>query len=107
MIDGGSAKRAMMVSYVIRLKANANLKKLADELHPTGTPADITQTESFVEETIYQAGSWAKPRIIIIQSVRQDGEIFFNHDYFVTNMGHAFYHHSIVHRYTIRREHHM
>src|SRR5699024_1782504 len=63
------------VSYVIRLKANANLKKLADELHPTGTPADITQTEPFIEETIYQAGSWSKPRKIIIQSVRSAGEL--------------------------------
>src|SRR5699024_6855109 len=41
------------VSYVIRLKANANLKKLADELHPTVPSADTTQTESYVEETIY------------------------------------------------------
>ena len=36
------------VSYVIRLKANANLKKLVDELYPTVPSADTTQTESFV-----------------------------------------------------------
>jgi len=34
------------VFYVIRLKVNVNLKKLADELHPSVIPADITQTES-------------------------------------------------------------
>ena len=36
------------VSYVIRLKANANLKKLADELHSTVPSVDTTQTEAFV-----------------------------------------------------------
>src|SRR5699024_11866919 len=67
------------VSYVIRLKANANLKKLADELHPTMPSADTTQTESFVEETIYQASSWAKPRQIINQSVTPTDDLLFTH----------------------------
>lgn len=90
------------VSYVIRLKANANLKKLADELHPTVPSADTTQTESYVEETIYQAGSWAKPRKIIIQSVRPAGELFFTHAFFVTNLGQAFSPQAIVQSYQKR-----
>src|SRR5699024_685913 len=36
----------IFVFYVILLKANANLKKLADELHPSVIPLDNTQTES-------------------------------------------------------------
>src|SRR5699024_10416034 len=90
------------VSYVIRLKANANLKKLADELHPTVPSADTTQTESYVEETTYQVGSWAKPRKIIIQSVRPDGEMLFTHAYFVANLGQAFSPQAIVQSYQKR-----
>src|SRR5699024_9799588 len=90
------------VSYVIRLKANANLKKLADELHPTVPPTDITQTECHYEKTIYQAGSWEKPRKVIIQSVRPAGEMFFTHAYFVTNLGQAFSPQAIVQSYQKR-----
>jgi len=90
------------VSYVIRLKANANLKKLADELHPTTSPVDSTQTEVYYEETVYQAGSWAKPRRVIIQSVRPAGELLFTHAFFVTNLSDAFSPQAIVQSYQKR-----
>src|SRR5699024_3490931 len=90
------------VSYVIRLKANANIKQLADELHPTRPLADITQTKSAVEDSMYQASSCAKPRKIIIQSVRPAGELFFMHAFFVTNPGQAFSPQAIVQSYQKR-----
>lgn len=73
------------VYYVIRLKSNAQLKSLAEEYHPVSVPEDVSKTERYFEETIYQAKSWLKPRKVIIQSVRPAGELFFTHSFFVTN----------------------
>lgn len=73
------------VYYIIRLKSNAQLQSLAKEYHPSSTPVDVSKTEYFFEETIYQAKSWSKPRKVIIQSVRPAGELFFTHSFFVTN----------------------
>ncbi|QDI90511.1 IS1380 family transposase [Salicibibacter halophilus] len=88
------------VYYVIRLKSNANLQRLADELHPA-TP-DVTQTECYYEETEYQAKSWAKPRKVIIQSIRPAGELFFTHAFFVTSLFDAFSPKEIVRSYQKR-----
>lgn len=93
---------AESVSYVIRLKSNANLQRLADELHPASTPSDTTKTECYYEETEYQAKSWSKPRKAIIQSVRPAGELFFTHSFFVTNLIDAFSSKDIVNAYKKR-----
>ncbi len=61
------------VFYIIRLKSNAKLKSLADELHPIDEIQDVTVTESYIEESIYQAASWSKSRRVIIQSTRPAG----------------------------------
>jgi len=73
------------VFYIIRLKSNAILRNIANEYHPSTTPLDVSKTECYFEETIYQAKSWSKPRKVIIQSVRPAGELFFTHSFFVTN----------------------
>lgn len=78
------------VYYVIRLKANANLQRIANELHPSSMTSDVTNTECYYEETIYQANSWSKPRKVIIKSVRPADELFFTHSFFVTNLIDAF-----------------
>lgn len=78
------------VYYVIRLKSNANLQRIADELHPSSIPSDVTKTECYYEETVYQAKSWSKPRKVIIKSVRPAGELLFNHSFIVTNLVDAF-----------------
>src|SRR5699024_6048178 len=70
------------VYYVIRLKANANLKRLA--------AVDVSKTECYYETTEYQAQSWFAPRRVIIQSVRPAGELFFTHSFFVTNLSDTF-----------------
>lgn len=49
------------IFYIIRLKSNAKLKSLANELHPIDEIRDVTATESYIEESIYQAASWSKP----------------------------------------------
>ncbi|GIO25073.1 hypothetical protein J11TS1_36540 [Oceanobacillus sp. J11TS1] len=78
------------VSYVIRLKSNAKLQRLADELHPASAAKDMSESECYFEESEYQAKSWKKARKIIIKSVRPAGEIFFTHSFFVTNLGDVF-----------------
>ena len=87
------------VYYIIRLKSNAKLRAIAGELHPVSEIRDVTKTERYVEESIYQASSWSKERRIIIQSTRLAGELFFSHAFFVTNLGDAFSPSAIVQSY--------
>lgn len=93
---------AESVYYVIRLKSNAILQRLADEYHPSTAPCDISQAEYYYEETEYQAKSWSKPRKVIIQSVRPAGELFFTHSFYVTNLMDAFTPKAIVRTYQKR-----
>lgn len=93
---------AESVYYVIRLKSNANLHRLADELHSASPSSDITKTECYYEKTEYQAKSWSKPRKVIIQSIRPAGELFFTHSFFVTNLVDAFSAKDIVNTYKKR-----
>lgn len=93
---------AESVFYVIRLKSNPNLQRLADELHPASIPSDSTKTECYYEESEYQANSWLKPRKVIIQSVRPAGELFFTHSFFVTNLIDAFSPLDVVNSYKKR-----
>ena len=90
------------VYYVIRLKSNANLQRIADELHPSSVISDVTKAEIYYEETIYQAKSWSKPRKVIIKSVRPAGELLFTHSFIVTNLGDAFSPKAIVLTYQKR-----
>lgn len=90
------------VYYVIRLKANAILRRMADELHPTMKISDVTQSEHYCEDIEYKAKSWSKPRKVIVQSVRPAGELFFTHSFFVTNVGDTFTPKAIVHSYQKR-----
>lgn len=90
------------VSYIIRLKSNAILQALAEELHPSSAITDISKTEHYFEETIYQAKSWSKPRRVIIHSVRPAGELLFTHSFFVTDLGETFSPKAIVQSYQKR-----
>jgi len=49
------------VLYTIRIKSNPQLQSLAKEYHPSSTSLDVSKTETYFEETIYQAKSWSKP----------------------------------------------
>lgn len=73
------------VYYIIRLKSNAQLQRLAEEYRSFSSLCDSSKAEYYLEESIYQAKSWSKPRKVIIQSVRPAGELFFHHSFFVTN----------------------
>ena len=90
------------VYYIIRLKSNPKLKALAEELHPTHEVRDVSVTESYVEDSIYQTSSWSMPRRIIIHSTRTTGELFFSHAFFVTNLSESFSPQAIVASYKKR-----
>lgn len=90
------------VYYVIRLKSNAILQRIADELHPAIEVSDVTESERYYEEIEYQAKSWSKSRKVIVQSVRPAGELLFTHSFFVTNLENAFTPEAIVHSYQKR-----
>lgn len=90
------------IYYIIRLKANAQLKVLAEELHPSNEIHDVSVTEMYVEETIYRATSWSKPRRVIIESVRPAGELFFSHTFLITNLSDGFCPQAIVKSYQKR-----
>jgi len=90
------------VYYVIRLKSNANLQRIADDLHPPSVISDVSKAEMYYEETVYQAKSWSKPRKVIIKSVRPAGELLFTHSFFVTNLVDAFSPEAIVLSYQKR-----
>ena len=90
------------VYYVIRLKSNAVLKRIAEEYRPSFAPSDSGKTEYYFEETSYQAKNWPKPRKVVIQSVRPAGELFFTHSFFVTNLVESFTPEAIVRTYQKR-----
>src|SRR5690625_3283576 len=78
------------VYYKIRLKSNAILQRIAEELCPSTAPSDVTQSECYYEEIPYQAKSWSKSRRVIIKSERPAGELLFTHSFIVTNLGNTF-----------------
>ena len=88
--------------YVIHLKSNAVLQRLAEEYRPSTARSDSAKTEYYFEETVYQAKKWDKPRKVIIQSVRPAGELLFTHSFFVTNLTEAFTPETIVRTYQKR-----
>ena len=71
--------------YVIRLKSNRNLTRLAEELvfYDDNHPWD--EKEIYYYSVQYQAASWFKPRRLCIRSTREVGELLFKHSFIVTN----------------------
>ena len=65
--------------YVIRLKSNRNLTRLAEELvfYDDNHPWD--EKEIYYYSVQYQAASWFKPRRVCIRSTREVGELLFKH----------------------------
>ena len=62
--------------YVIRLKANRNLYRLAEEFMFYDNDHPWDEKEVYYRSVSYQAGSWAKSRRICIRSTREVGNYF-------------------------------
>ena len=71
--------------YVIRLKANRNLYRLAEEFVYYDNHHPWDEKEVYYRSVSYQAASWFKPRRVCIRSTREVGELLFNHSFIVTN----------------------
>ncbi|GEK92222.1 IS1380 family transposase [Alkalibacterium kapii] len=72
--------------YVIRLKNNRRLGLLAEQSILYGYNQNWEEREVQYFSLSYQAQSWSKPRRICIRSVREGGELLFNHTFIVTNL---------------------
>lgn len=77
------------VKYVIRLKANAILYKYAEEFEPLlekKCKHNAVDYQAVYGEFDYQAGSWNKPRRVVVKIEKPAGEITFKHTFIVTDM---------------------
>ena len=71
--------------YVIRLKANRNLYRLAEEFVFYDNHHPWDEKEVYYHSVSYQAASWFKPCRVCIRSTREVGELLFKHSFIVTN----------------------
>ena len=77
------------VNYVIRLKANAVLHKNAAELDALlakKCQKNAVGYQVLYGEFEYQAGSWNKPRRVVVKIEKPAGELIYKHTFIVTNM---------------------
>lgn len=74
-------------NYVIRLKANATLYRLAKEVMDVFLEeCSLQYSQQFYGEFEYQAKSWDRPRRVIVQARRKAGELIPDYLFLVTNM---------------------
>ena len=71
--------------YVIRLKSNRNLARLAEEFLFYDDNHPWEEKEVYFHSVSYQAASWSKPRRVCIRSTREAGELLFSHAFIVTS----------------------
>lgn len=75
--------------YVLRLKYNVNLHKLASELEALlyeEAGNDLLSHAEVYGEFEYQAGSWEKPRRVVCKIDKPAGQFTCSHMFIVTNM---------------------
>ena len=66
-------------NYIIRLKANRNLYRLAEEFVFYDNDQEV-----YYHSVSYQVASWTKSRHVCIRSTREVGEILFKHSFIIT-----------------------
>ncbi len=72
--------------FIVRLKANATLNRIAEET-VTGIQVNPEQNQTIYYETEYQAKSWPQPYRVLVQSEYHKGEMaLWTHTFLVTNM---------------------
>jgi hypothetical protein len=91
--------------YVARLKTNAVLERLAAPY--LALPRDSASGEERVwtHELTYQAGSWTHPRrvvLVIVERTREQGELFVDHFFLLSNASVAITGEALLERYRKR-----
>ena len=71
--------------FVVRLKHNNNLYRLAEEFVLVDNNHPWDEIEVYYRSVSYQATSWTKPRRVCIRSTREIVELLFDHAFVVTN----------------------
>lgn len=74
-----------MTDYLIRLKANARLKALANQEMEGIQSDDYTKTDRHYFDLDYQAASWTHSRRVSVLSERPAGELFYRYTFVVTS----------------------
>ncbi|GBG94270.1 hypothetical protein LFYK43_07290 [Ligilactobacillus salitolerans] len=95
--DSGFAKPAIYAAceavgakFVIRLKANQRLRKIAEHLITVGNQ-DCAETEiQYHTLRNYRVDSWDKAYTVIVKSTRQESEFLFRHEFIVSNLEKTF-----------------
>lgn len=72
--------------YVVRLKSNRNLGKIAEQFVSINDQHDWDKKEVHYVSIIYQAKSWSHPRRICIKSTREATELIARHEFVLTNL---------------------
>lgn len=72
--------------FLIRLKTNARLTRLAESRILYGNETDFTRTDCQYHDCLYQANTWDKPLRVIIKSTRSVGALFYRYEFLVTSL---------------------
>ena len=92
--------------YVARLKTNAVLERLAAPLLALPrSPIPDGEERVWTHELQYQAGSWTHPRrvvLVIVERVREQGELFVDHFFLLSNASVAVTGGALLERYRQR-----
>lgn len=92
--------------YVARLKTNAALERLAAPLLALPrSPIPDGEERVWMHELRYQAGSWTHPRrvvLVIVERVHEQGELFVDHFFLLSNASVAINGEALLKRYRKR-----
>lgn len=73
--------------YIIRLKSNARLQALAQDIaNEKLDGTSLNKLQVYVAEVPYQAKSWNQERRVVIKMEKPAGELLFNFTFIVTNV---------------------
>jgi hypothetical protein len=92
--------------YVARLKTNAALERLAAPLLALPrSPVLAGQERVWTHEMTYRAGSWTRPRrvvLVVVERSREQGELFLDHFFLLSNASVAISGDALLERYRKR-----
>jgi hypothetical protein len=91
--------------YVARLRANARLKRLAEPYLALPREPVAGEERVWMHELRYQARSWTHPRrvvLVIVEHSREQGELFVNHFFLLSNASVAISGEALLDRYRQR-----
>lgn len=91
-----------MTDYLIRLKANARLKALANQEMEAIQSDDYTKTDRHYFDLEYQAASWPYSRRVSVLAERPAGELFYRYTFIVTSFSETIPSKEVIHAYKRR-----